>query len=114
MIVSGKRVAIEDAAREGRNRTLEVLVTDTCKRWAVMYPEEVAAFSRQMAMERRELVNSNGMTRRKTMMAKNKVPAKLYWMLVRVTHREWREDPQINRIFRSVFKIGNLNRTSET
>ena len=109
MIVSGRRMAISDAAREGRNRTLEVLVTDTCRKWAIENPEEVAAFSRQMAMERRELVHGNGMSRRRTVMAKNKVPAKLYWMLVKVTHREWREDPQINAIFRSVFKIGNLN-----
>ena len=114
LIVAGRTMSISDAAREGRVRTLEVAITDIIKRWAVEKPHELARFDRQQRFLRGTLHKNNAMSSDGDLLHKGEIPASLYFRMCRGVHNDWIRMKSVRNLFFRIFKIGCINKTSET
>ncbi len=114
MIVTGRSMSLVDAAREGKVRTLEASIVDCCKRWAMEHPDELVALDRQVKIQRAELFDKRGISADGHFMAKAEIPITLYHMMRKEVDPGWLDNPEIRNVFYKVFKVGNLNQTSET
>ena len=116
LILEGKRLSVTAAAQEGRRRTLEQVILDTCRRWATLFPAQLVAFGNQIKMRRDLLHKKTGMSRNGTMLSQGMVPVRLYHMMARALRRKgssynphWINDDTVRRIFWQVFKVGRIN-----
>ena len=105
---------VADAAREGRTRTVEVAITDCCKRWAMEHPDEVVALSQKVKDLRSGALRKNAISEYKHFLHKAEIPTTLYYKMKEEIDPGWLDNPEIRRVFHSVFKIGLVNLHSET
>ena len=109
-------MSVTAAAQEGRRRTLEQVILDTCRKWATLFPAQLVAFDQQVKLRRSLLHKKSGMSRGGTMLSQGMIPTRLYHMLGRALRREgsfynphWINDETCRRIFWQVFKVGRIN-----
>jgi len=112
MIVSGRNVSVSAAANEGRRRTLEAQVTDTIKRWAVAFPNQVAGIKRQTQFLRETSWNGRGGSRNGHIALQGQIPTTLYKMMAAEYGRSWLDDWNLKRTFWSLFKVGVVAKNS--
>lgn len=91
---------------------LEGAIVHVIKAWAMEHPEELLALRSIVGFYRKE---SN--TKRRTernLMHKAEIPRHLHVKFQKILHRDWLHDPELrNLVFRN-FKVGLVNRTSES
>lgn len=99
---------------------LEQAVVQCIKDWATAYPEELVVFDRCMKQLRDQAKTTcagkvRGMGPDNNLLHKAEIPANLFYMMSRrLKSKDWVCDPTTRNIFFRHFKVGLVNKFSES
>src|SRR6185295_846815 len=112
-ITSGRAMSVTEAAREGRNRGVDVAILDCIKRWARDYPNELIALDQKVKLERQTLLNNKGISAEKRQLHKAEIPTTLYHRMRSEIDKGWLDIPDLRNRFYRIFRVGLINPKSE-
>ena len=94
---------------------LEGILRECMETWARENPEDLLILDQNVKRMRQSSNHSlAGLSLERTMLHKGEIPVKLHHLIQSKTHRDWIHDREIRNLFFSLFRVGCVNRLSES
>lgn len=94
---------------------LEGILRECIETWGRENPADVVALDEHVKMVRATRHRTTeGLSLEKTLLHKGEIPVDLHAAIQKRTHRDWLLDPELRNLFFRIFRVGCVNRFSET